>query len=94
MYQPKPIDTSDIQLSEDIFKLAEQLAENTHDIWALQRINNGWKYGEERNDVVKTHPCLVPYPDLPESEKKYDRQTCLETLKLITKLGYVIKRAP
>jgi len=71
-------------------ELTELLAQNTHDIWAAQRITEGWQYGQERNDALKTHPCLVPYEDLPESEKEYDRNTATETLKVILKLGFKI----
>ncbi len=80
-YQPKPLDTSHIQLSSDLSELLEKLAENTHDVWAAQRIKEGWSYGPNRDDVAKNNPCLVPYPDLPESEKEYDRKTAGETLK-------------
>jgi ryanodine receptor 2 len=90
MYTPKPIDTSDIMLNEDIMKLCELLAENTHEVWSASRIKDGWVYGKERNDELKHHPCLVPYNELPESEKEYDRNTSLQTLKLIAKLGYKI----
>lgn len=90
MYEPKPIDTSDIQLSAELLELTEKIAENVHDVWAVGRIEQGWTYGEERNDTLKTTPCLVPYSDLPDSEKEYDRNTALETLKLIIKLGYKI----
>lgn len=89
-YQPKPVDTKDVILSEEILKLAEKLANNTHDIWAIGRINEGWKYGTVRDDKLKTTPCLVPYEELPESEKEYDRNTAIETLKLIQKLGFNI----
>jgi len=92
MYVPKPIDTSDVVLSKGLEELTEQLAENVHSVWALQRINDGWCYGEKRDDVEKTTPCLVPYVDLSESEKKYDRNTAIESLKLIIKLGYRIVR--
>ena len=90
MYEPKPIDTSDIQLSAELLELTEKIAENVHDVWAVGRIEQGWTYGEERNDTLKTTPCLVPYSELPDSEKEYDRNTALETLKLIIKLGYKI----
>ena len=92
MYKPKPLDTSDIQLSPELLELTEKIAENVHDVWATGRIEQGWKYGEERNDTLKTTPCLVAYSDLPDSEKEYDRNTALETLKLIIKLGYKIIR--
>ena len=91
-YTPKPIDTSDIELSEKLLLLTEKLAENTHDVWAVGRINQGWKYGKERNDEKKETPCLLPYDELPESEKEYDRATAIETLKLIIKLGYKIEK--
>lgn len=90
MYEPKPIDTSDIQLSAELLELTEKIAENVHDVWAVGRIEQGWTYGTERNDELKTTPCLVPYSELPDSEKEYDRNTALETLKLIVKLGYKI----
>ena len=63
-YQPKPIDTSNIKLPEEIQELQEKLAENIHEIWALQRIQQGWTYGHERNDQKKEHPNLVPYDQL------------------------------
>lgn len=90
MYEPKPIDTSDVILSDDLLELTEKIAENVHDVWAIGRIEQGWTYGTERNDELKTTPCLVPYSELPDSEKEYDRNTALETLKLIVKLGYKI----
>ena len=59
---------------------------------AETRIKQGWKYGEQRNDELKTHPCLVPYEELPEEEKEYDRNTSIGTLKLIMKLGLKISQ--
>ena len=91
-YKPNPIDTSNINLPEELLALAEKLAENTHEVWAQGRIAEGWTYGEERDDATKKHPCLVPYSELPESEKEYDRRTSLETLKCVIKLGYKIKK--
>ena len=92
MYTPTPITTNQVTLSHDIKALAEVLAKNTHDVWARGRIKEGWTYGKERDDIKKTHPCLVPYEDLPESEKEYDRATSLETIKVILSLGYVISK--
>lgn len=89
-YVPQPMDTSDVQLPEELNVLIEQMAKNVHEVWAQSRIEQGWSYGEERNDALKHHPCLVPYEDLPEVEKAYDRDTALETLKLIRKLGFRI----
>ena len=90
MYKPKPIDTSDVILTDEITELCELIAKNTHDVWAENRIKDGWTYGEARDDVKKQHPCLIPYEELSDSEKEYDRTTSMETLKLITKLGYKI----
>lgn len=90
MYNPKPIDTKDVTLSSDLLRLTEKIAENVHDVWAAGRIADGWKYGATRDDGVKTNPCLIPYDELTENEKEYDRNTALETLKLIIALGYNI----
>ena len=92
MYVPQPMDTSDIQLPDELNVLIEQMAKNVHEVWAESRIAQGWSYGEERNDTLKHHPCLVPYEELPEVEKAYDRDTALGTLKLISKLGFKITK--
>ena len=91
-YIPKPIDTTKIVLSKDLLALTELLAKNTHEVWAKQRLAEGWKYGTELNDTEKLHPCLVHYEDLPESEKEYDRNTAMETLKVIVKLNFKIEK--
>ena len=89
-YVPQPMDTSDIHLPEELNVLIEQMAKNVHEVWAQSRIKQGWRYGNERSDALKQHPCLIPYEELPEVEKAYDRDTALETLKLISKLGFKI----
>ena len=89
-YVPTPISTEAITLPRVLDALVEQLAENNHDHWARQRIDAGWTYGPQRDDARKTHPDLVPYRDLPEGEKEYDRTSVLETLKVIITLGYQI----
>ncbi len=92
MYKPNPVDTKNIELPEELLELTEQIAENVHENWSLGRIRDGWTYGEERDDIKKTTPCLVPYSQLPEVEKEYDRTTAFETLKLIVALGYNITK--
>ena len=92
MYKPNPIDTTDVTLPSDLLELTEKIAENVHEVWAKNRVSEGWSYGEARNDQTKETPCLVPYNELPEIEKDYDRNTALETIKLIIKLGYDIKK--
>ncbi|MCQ2752157.1 MAG: hypothetical protein MJ189_03570 [Coriobacteriales bacterium] len=90
MYKPKPINTKDVHLPEKLNALSEDLARNVHENWSLARIAEGWTYGKTRNDEKKQTPCLVPYDELPESEKEYDRLTAQETLKSIIKLGFEI----
>jgi ryanodine receptor 2 len=89
---PRPIDTTQIVLPTDVVALTEKLAENTHNVWAAQRSAHGWTYGPKRDEARQQHPCLVPYGDLPEAEKEYDRATAMQTLKLILSLGYTITR--
>lgn len=91
-YIPTPMDTSGVKLPDALLPLIEEMAKNVHEVWAQNRINDGWRYGPVRDDVNKTHPCLVPYEELPESEKEYDRSTSQETLKLILKLGFAISK--
>jgi hypothetical protein len=93
-YQPFPIDTSEIVIPPALTGLTEKLAENVHEIWADQRLQEGWVWGPTRNDTLKQHPCLVSYSQLPESEKEYDRGTALGTLKAIFALGYRISKPP
>jgi hypothetical protein len=92
-YNPQPVDTSSIELSPDIIELTERLARNTHDVWAQERMAQGWRFGQERNDAHKEHPSLISYEELPESEKVYDRNTAMEALKAITAFGYRISKA-
>lgn len=92
-YTPKPKDTSKIELPAGLKELVEQLAENTHDVWAQQRLASGWTYGKYRDDALKKHPGLVPYDELAPSEKEYDRNTSVETIRLLTLLGYTIQRS-
>ena len=91
-YIPQPIDTNDVSLPEELESLVEQMSKNVHEVWAATRIAQGWTYGSQRNDEKKTHPCLVPYEELPESEREYDRNTSIGTLKLIMKLGFTISK--
>jgi ryanodine receptor 2 len=92
MYKPNPIDTTDVEIPKEIVELTEKIAENVHEVWAKSRIDEGWIYGKERDDENKTTPCLVPYDMLPEIEKEYDRNTAMNTIRLIIKLGYKIEK--
>lgn len=93
VYDPKPIDLSDVELTEELNELREAIAENAHDVWAVERKAQGWTYGPQRDDAKKETPCMVAYSQLPDSEKKFDRDMAMNTLKLVKKLGYdLIKR--
>ena len=91
-YTPTPEDTKSIQLPKELNSLVEEMAKNVHEVWAQTRISQGWTDGAERKDAEKKHPCLVPYDELSEEEKTYDRNTSVETIKLILKLGFRISR--
>ena len=91
-YDPIPVDTSDVVLPAELLALTERIAENVHDVWAAGRIAEGWTYGPAKDSEKKTTPLLVAYSDLPDEEKAYDRNTALETLRLIVKLGYSIRK--
>ena len=92
VYEPSPIALDDVTLDDDLTELQEAIAENAHEIWAKARTDQGWTYGPERNDQRKETPDMVPYCNLPESEKLYDREMAMQTLKLVKKLGFEIKR--
>lgn len=89
-YIPQPVDTSDVKLPDELKELVEEMSKNVHEVWAETRFSQGWTYGKQRDDELKTHPCLVPYEELPDEEKEYDRNTSIGTLKLIIKLGFKI----
>jgi len=91
-YSSKPIDTSNVTLPVDLIRLTDHLAEHNHQAWAARRASEGWTYGPLRDDTAKKHPGLIPYADLPEFEKEYDRTAAIETLKAIVALGYRIEK--
>ena len=90
-YIPEPMDLSLVDLPESLIQLSERIAENVHEVWAKARIDEGWTY-EKRDDIHKKHPCLVPYDELPEEEKEYDRNTAMNTIKMVKKLGFRIEK--
>lgn len=91
-YTPNPVETSDVKLPEELIPLMEEMARNVHEVWAKNRMDEGWTYGPVRDEAKKETPCMVAYEDLPESEREYDRATSQETLKLILQLGFVISK--
>ena len=91
-YIPEPMDLSSVDLPESLIQLSERIAENVHEVWAKARMDEGWTYGEKRDDIHKKHPCLVPYDELPEEEKEYDQNTAMNTIKMVKKLGFRIEK--
>ena len=91
-YKPRPLATEQIVLDPVLLSLVEQLAEHAHELWSQQRMLDGWSYGPQRCDTSLQHPCLVPYCDLPESEKAYDRNAAIGTIRALLALGYVIEK--
>jgi ryanodine receptor 2 len=91
-YRPSPIDVAGVDLCDELHLLVELLAEHAHDIWALQRIKDGWTFGPERCDRDKRHPCLVPYSELSDAEKAYDRNAVIGTIRAILALGFTVQR--
>ena len=82
-------DNRDIHLSAS---LIEEFAEAVHDEWAEERRRTGWRYGAQRDDLNRLHPCLVPYDELSEDEREVDRRTVIATLTAIQRLGYKITK--
>lgn len=86
-------DMSDIPQSAELSRLIEEIARNVQDEWVQRRIDAGWQKGERRDDQAKTHPRLVRYEDLPDSEKDYDRGMVELTIKSLLTRGFSIASA-
>ncbi|KAI9548377.1 Ryanodine receptor 1 [Dissostichus eleginoides] len=86
-FTPGPVDTIQIVLPPHLERIREKLAENSHELWAVTRIEQGWTYGPFRDDNKKLHPCLVDFQSLPEPEKNYNLAMSGETLKTLLALG-------
>lgn len=91
-YEPHPLNLEDVKIEPELLELQEAIAENAHEVWAKERKKNGWSYGPERDDAKKLHPDMLPYNLLPEGEKEYDRQMAINTIKLVKKLGWELKK--
>ncbi|XP_064536233.1 ryanodine receptor isoform X10 [Drosophila montana] len=89
-FVPKPVDTTGVSLPSSVDQIKEKLAENIHEMWALNKIDAGWTWGEHRDDYHRIHPCLTQFEKLPAAEKRYDNQLAVQTLKTIISLGYYI----
>ena len=91
-YIASPIDLESVNLPENIIVLREYIAENVHEDWSLQRFKEGWVYGDKTDEDKKVNKDLVPYCELLESEKQYDRDMAYDTLRMLYKMDYVIEK--
>ncbi|ESO90186.1 hypothetical protein LOTGIDRAFT_123762 [Lottia gigantea] len=87
-YKPTPLDLSVVTLTEKMEQLVNLLAENTHNVWARDRIKHGWTYGLKEDPIHKRSPHLVPYNKVDESIKKANRNTTSDTVKTLIAYGY------
>jgi ryanodine receptor 2 len=85
-----PPEAGPVRVPAEVEVVLDRLARKVHDAWARERLADGWKWGPNRDDGAKLHPSLVPYDDLPDEEKKYDRIAAEETLKALCALGFRI----
>ncbi|KAJ0060966.1 hypothetical protein NL108_003272, partial [Boleophthalmus pectinirostris] len=84
---PTPVDTTQVVLPPLLDNVRDKLAENIHELWAMNKIELGWTYGKVRDDNKRQHPCLVDFSKLPETERNYNLQMSSETLKTLLALG-------
>ena len=89
-FQSKPLDTSQVELGEELRRLVEVLARQAHETRAERRLSEGWRYGPEKDEINKRDPSLVSYADLPESEKAFLKETTEEILRSLLALGFHI----
>lgn len=91
-YTPQQMDLKHVMLPEGFDELREKIAEYAHDRWALERQSEGWTFGPKRDDSKLETPDMMPYAQLPESEKQYDRIMAEDTLRHLIALGYKIEK--
>jgi hypothetical protein len=91
-YVPNPLDTSRVHLNQQLSDLIDRLAQNNHEVWARQRLADGWQYGPARDDQRKQHPSLIPYEELSDEEKAYDIVMATELVKAILALGFQVEK--
>uniref|UniRef100_A0AA85JZA6 Ryanodine receptor n=1 Tax=Trichobilharzia regenti TaxID=157069 RepID=A0AA85JZA6_TRIRE len=94
VFVPKTVRTSHIQLPNYVEIVRDRLAENLHEMWSMRKIDQGWKYGERRDDQNGLHPCLTTFDKLPPSDRQYNVTLAYETLRTIVGLGYNITYEP
>ncbi|KAF4017270.1 hypothetical protein G4228_008671 [Cervus hanglu yarkandensis] len=90
-YKPAPLDLSDVKLLPPQEILVDKLAENAHNVWAKDRIKQGWTYGIQQDLKNKRNPRLVPYSLLDERTKKSNRDSLREAVRTFVGYGYNIE---
>ncbi|XP_016377141.1 ryanodine receptor 2 [Sinocyclocheilus rhinocerous] len=85
-YKPAPMDLIHIKLASTQEAMVDKLAENAHNVWARDRIRQGWTYGVQQDIKSKRNPRLVPYVLLDERTKKSNKDSLREAVR--TLLGY------
>ncbi|XP_029705793.1 ryanodine receptor 3 isoform X10 [Takifugu rubripes] len=89
-YKPAPLDLSDVKLTGGQEVLVDKLAENAHNVWAKDRIKQGWTYGIQQDVKSRRNPRLVPYALLDERTKKSNRDSLREAIRTLVGYGYDI----
>uniref|UniRef100_A0ABM5FAI2 Ryanodine receptor 3 n=1 Tax=Pogona vitticeps TaxID=103695 RepID=A0ABM5FAI2_9SAUR len=90
-YKPAPLDLSEVKLLPSQEVLVDKLAENAHNVWAKDRIKQGWTYGIQQDLKNKRNPRLVPYSLLDERTKKSNRDSLREAVRTVAAYGYNIE---
>ncbi|XP_029984596.1 ryanodine receptor 3 [Sphaeramia orbicularis] len=89
-YKPAPLELSDVKLNAGQEVLVDKLAENAHNVWAKDRIKQGWTYGIQQDLKSRRNPRLVPYALLDERTKKSNRDSLREAIRTLVGYGYDI----
>ncbi|XP_065399167.1 ryanodine receptor 2 isoform X2 [Macaca fascicularis] len=91
-FNPQPVDTSNITIPEKLEYFINKYAEHSHDKWSMDKLANGWIYGEIYSDSSKVQPLMKPYKLLSEKEKEIYRWPIKESLKTMLAWGWRIER--
>ncbi|KAK1794494.1 hypothetical protein P4O66_011363, partial [Electrophorus voltai] len=87
-YKPSPMDLSHIKLASTQEAMVDKLAENAHNVWARDRIRQGWTYGIQQDVKNKRNPRLVPYALLDDRTKKSNKDSLREAVRTLLGYGY------
>uniref|UniRef100_W5KV56 Ryanodine receptor 2b (cardiac) n=1 Tax=Astyanax mexicanus TaxID=7994 RepID=W5KV56_ASTMX len=87
IFTPTPVDTSQLVLPPQLELIRERLAENLHELWLLDKIEQGWTHGPVRDDSKKVHPGLAEFSKLPEQERQSNLQAAENTIRTLLALG-------